>query len=447
MASTGKTLDIAIVGGSLGGLFAATPLLRMPQKHRVTILERSGTPLLHDQGAGVVAGGSVQKWVEKFDVFGKEARVTSKTRTYLNREGQIVDREDLTQWMTSWDLLYQLGRANFDGQQSGHVANQWDQVSDGPDGERVKEAWGRAKYEYGRAVEGLELAGDKVQISWRDTREGSPQKGEPGTLVVDFVVCADGPSSGMRKMLLNDKASQRIYAGYVAFRGTVPETELDDPARDAFVEKFTFFHTQGIQILGYTIPGANGDLELGKRLVNWVWYWNFPEDSEEYKEVLTDSNGNRHRYTLPTGGHIGEEVWNRQKGRAKEVLPPQFAQLVQKTQKPFVQAITDVTAPAQGAPVGRLLGGKAALLGDALAGFCPHTAASTSQAAFDALMLERAFAGEITWGQYEENVLQYANTWQRKGVMLGTCSQFENISTHASPLTMMARDQQFASRD
>jgi 2-polyprenyl-6-methoxyphenol hydroxylase-like FAD-dependent oxidoreductase len=81
MSSTGKSLDIAIIGGSLGGLFAATPLLRMPQKHRVTILERSGTPLLHDQGAGVVAGGNVQKWVEKFDVFGKEARVSTQAST------------------------------------------------------------------------------------------------------------------------------------------------------------------------------------------------------------------------------------------------------------------------------------------------------------------------------------------------------------------------------
>lgn len=342
--------------------------------------------------------------------------------------------------MTSWDLLYYLGRANFDGQFSEHVASQWDQVNDGPDGERVKEAWGRAKYEYGRSVEGLQVVNDKVEVTWRDTREGSPNKGEQGTLIVDFVVCADGPSSGMRKMLLSDQAAQRKYAGYVAFRGTVLETELETATRNVFVEKFTFFHTQGTQILGYAIPGANGSVTPGKRLVNWVWYWNFPEDSEEFKEVLTDSKGNRHRYTLPTGGYIGEEVWKRQKQRAEEVLPPQFAELVKKTKKPFVQAITDVTAPAPGAPVGRLLGGRAALLGDALAGFRPHTAASTSQAAFDALMLERAFAGEITWSQYEDNVLQYANTWQRKGVMLGTCSQFEKISTHATPLSMMARD-------
>jgi 2-polyprenyl-6-methoxyphenol hydroxylase-like FAD-dependent oxidoreductase len=76
MSLEGKCLDIAVVGGSLGGLFAAIPLLRMPQKHRVTILERNGRPLLHDQGAGIVAGGHVQKWIEKFDLFGKETRVS-----------------------------------------------------------------------------------------------------------------------------------------------------------------------------------------------------------------------------------------------------------------------------------------------------------------------------------------------------------------------------------
>ena len=64
------SLDIVVVGGSLGGLFAAIPLLRMPQKHKVTILERSGTPLLHDQGAGIVAGQNVQRWLDKFESFG-----------------------------------------------------------------------------------------------------------------------------------------------------------------------------------------------------------------------------------------------------------------------------------------------------------------------------------------------------------------------------------------
>ena len=79
MSQKGDSLDIAVIGGSLGGLFAAIPLLRMPQKHNVTILERSGTPLLHDQGAGIVAGENVQRWVEKFDLFGVKGTVSGCT--------------------------------------------------------------------------------------------------------------------------------------------------------------------------------------------------------------------------------------------------------------------------------------------------------------------------------------------------------------------------------
>ena len=76
MASDGKSLHIAIIGGSLGGLLAAVPLLRRPERHTVTILERSGTPLLHDQGAGIVAGHNLRKWVEQHDLWKTEATVS-----------------------------------------------------------------------------------------------------------------------------------------------------------------------------------------------------------------------------------------------------------------------------------------------------------------------------------------------------------------------------------
>ena len=355
---------------------------------------------------------------------------------YLNREGEVIDREEYTQWMTNWDLLYHLGRANFDGQKSAHVAANWERVLHGSEGARLQESWGRARYEYGRLVEDLKVQGDKVEITFKDTRDESETRGQVSRMLVDFVVCADGPSSRTRGMLLG-KVAERQYAGYVAFRGTVPEKELE--LAQVFVEKFSFFHTQGTQILGYTIPGLDGTVEPGQRLVNWVWYWNFADGTPEYKEVLTDSSGTHHRYTLPTGGKMRKEVWDRQMQRATDCLPPQFAELVKKTKKPFVQAITDVEPPAMGSRVARLLEGKAVLLGDALAGFRPHTAASTSQAAFDALQLEQAFAGKITWDEYEEGVMEYASNWQRKGVWMGTRSQFGRAND-ASPLQTTARD-------
>ena len=424
------TLPSLQVGGSLAGLFAAIPLLRLG--HKVTILERSPTPLLHDQGAGIVAGGDTQAFFARHDLFKREIAVRSQARLYLDGEGEVLDREGYGQRMTSWDLLYFLGRANFGGLRSGYVdgdGKMWEEVSGG---EEVGEQWGRGRYEFGREVSGVgEVEGGKVEVRWRSTRaqegeakgEGEVEDETEGKMTADYFICADGPSSHLRGRLL-ESASKREFVGYVAFRGTVPEQNLSQAAKDVFVERFTFYHADGVQVLAYTIPGKNGSLDQGHRLVNWVWYWNCEEEGSEYREIMTDADGKFHRFTLPTGGKMSTTVWDRQKQRAREILPPQFAEMVEKTERPFVQAITDVEPPARGTEVGRLLNGKAALVGDALAGFRPHTAASTSQAAFDALQLERVFAGEIEWDEYERGVLDFAWSWQQRGAMLGERSQF-----------------------
>ena len=73
--------------------------------------------------------------------------------------------------------------------------------------------------------------------------------GGAGQSVADMVVAADGPSSTIRRLL--EPEVERKYVGYVAWRGTCPETQLSDIAREQFVEKFTFFHTTGNKILGY----------------------------------------------------------------------------------------------------------------------------------------------------------------------------------------------------
>jgi 2-polyprenyl-6-methoxyphenol hydroxylase-like FAD-dependent oxidoreductase len=198
----------------------------------------------------------------------------------------------------------------------------------------------------------------------------------------------------------------------------VPESQLSDAAKESFVEKFTFFHTTGIQILGYLIPGREGTLERGERLFNWVWYCNYKDGSPELEELMTDIHGKRHSITLPVGT-MQPQVWEKQKEYAVEVLPPQFAEAVQKTQQPFIQAITDVV-PSQNC----FMNGKVLIVGDALAGFRPHTAASTSQAAYDALMMGEWMNGNIDQKGYEHRVMEYAQTLQKHGVMLGERSQF-----------------------
>ncbi|KAK5074070.1 hypothetical protein LTS08_007995 [Lithohypha guttulata] len=412
MAASSKPLHIVIVGGSLAGLMAAIPLRRLG--HKVTILERSPVPLLHDQGAGVVAGGDTLEWVRRHGRSKHTAddiSTLSQWRYYLDRQGNVIDQENSHQRMTSWGVLYNLGRENFDD--PGNIQG----------GGREDE---NARYEYGRKVIGVEDKGDQIELKYERCRQQDEQEGHYESIQSDFLIIADGPSTHLRKMLLGEATAERTYAGYVAFRGTVPEAELSDSASNVFVEKFSFFHgtNPNTQILAYTIPGAQGTLVEGQRLVNWVWYHNVPFDSEEYAEIMTDKNGSKHRFTLPTGGFLQAGVWERQRQLAQDRLPPQFAELVFKTNAPFVQAITDLEPPKNKWEVARQMKGKAVIVGDALAGFRPHTAASTSQAAFHALRLEEVFSDRLSWDDYEEMVFEYATKRQKHGVWLGTRSQF-----------------------
>ncbi|KAK5128808.1 hypothetical protein LTR85_000141 [Meristemomyces frigidus] len=394
--------SVIIVGGSLAGLMHALTLLSLPSPPKVRILERSPTALLHNQGAGVVAGNETQQFFAEYVRPGRDIAVTSPARHYLNRKGEVMPEsvEHRAQKMTSWDLLYHLLRWRVEGMQSEYVEGL-------PSDDRPK-----AQYENGCTVTAIDHASGSggVKLTWTHKDHGSQ------SATADRVIAADGASSTIRRLLAPEV--ERKYAGYVAWRGTVPETQLSDSAREVFIDRFTFYHAPGLQILGYMIPGENGTLEPGKRLFNWVWYCNYAENSPELDELMTDTQGRRHAITLPVGG-MTEAVLAKQKAYAKEVLPPQYAEAVQKTEQPFVQAITDNISPRNS-----LMDGKVLLVGDALAGFRPHTAASTGQAAFDALTMGEWLGGKISKTEYDGRVLDFAQKVQRHGVMLGERSQF-----------------------
>ena len=130
---------------------------------------------------------------------------------------------------------------------------------------------------------------------------------------------------------------------------------------------------------------------------------------------MIDSDAKHHPITLPTG-KMRKDILKGQREYARKVLPPQFADIVCDTKQPFIQAIIDVISPQNSFFDSKLL-----LIGDALAGFRPHTAASTSQAAFDAQKPYEMMGGEISLKQWEEETMEYA---RKKGVNMGQRSQF-----------------------
>jgi 2-polyprenyl-6-methoxyphenol hydroxylase-like FAD-dependent oxidoreductase len=327
----------------------------------------------------------------------------------------------MVQNMTSWDLAYYILRANVDGVESAYC--------EVPKKQDVEE---EVRHLHGHKVTGVEEKGDRVAVSYTTT------EGKDGIMEADLVIGADGPSSIIRSIFA--PSVQRTYAGYVALRGTIPEDDVSPATREAFSERFTFFHTHGIQILAYLIPGENGTLEPGKRLINFVYYTNFPSPSldapsPELAELMTDVDGSRHRITMPPG-KTDPQAWEKQREIAREKLPPQFAELVRDTKAPFVQVITDAIAPTN-----EFLGGKVILVGDSLANFRPHTVASTSQAAFDAMIVADMMEGKVSRREWKKQTMAYARTMQKRGVDMGVRSQHQDL-----PLEEHIKDRNLASR-
>ncbi|KAL5348507.1 hypothetical protein ACLOAV_005923 [Pseudogymnoascus australis] len=394
-----KKLNVVVVGGSLGGLTVGLALKHLG--HNVTILERNPTELLHDQGAGIFAGGDTLEVFKRYDRCNRPLAVTSRELQYFNKNGDVVHRVVKDQDMTSWDVCYHIMRANFDGIKSGYC----DQVPE------PLPTDGKAVHLHDHKVTSFNEEGNGVRVYFE---KGD---GSKGSLFADLLVGADGASSTIREILVPEV--KRTYVGYIALRGTVLETEATDAAREAFQEKSALFHAPAIQILAYTMPGGNGSVKPGNRLLNWVYYVNLP--SSELAEVLTDIDGVQHHNTVPPG-KLNPKFWEKQKQIARETLCPQFADLVCDTKKPFVQAITDAISPNN-----EFLGGKVVLIGDALAGFRAHTAASTSQAAFDAMILADMIENKVSREKWKLETMGFARTVQNRGVDMGRRSQYETL--------------------
>lgn len=192
----------------------------------------------------------------------------------------------------------------------------------------------------------------------------------------DLLIGADGPHSTTRSLLLPDDFPD--YAGYVAWRGLLPETAVDGATAAQLVDAFTFQSGDAHQLLTYLIPGEDGSTRAGERRWNWVWYRPLAAGTP-LDAALTDRQGVQRALSVPPGALNGEAI-ARLRADAHEQLAPALAALIHATESPFLQIIQDYRAP-------RLVFGRAVLLGDAAFVARPHTGAGASKAAANAVAL------------------------------------------------------------
>jgi 2-polyprenyl-6-methoxyphenol hydroxylase-like FAD-dependent oxidoreductase len=191
----------------------------------------------------------------------------------------------------------------------------------------------------------------------------------------DLLVGADGGNSTVRQQFW--PAMRPTYAGYLAWRGLIPEDDMPRAARELLHGDFGFANNKGSHILGYLVPGEQNDVRPGHRLYNWVWYRVAGEGM--LSEIMTDRNDDPRGYAVPEGLLAARWVWHLHRD-AQDLLPLPFRQVVEATAQPFAQAIRDLASD-------HMVLGRVLIVGDAAAIPRPHTAASTSKAAANALAL------------------------------------------------------------
>ncbi|MCD2191490.1 FAD binding domain-containing protein [Actinomycetospora soli] len=369
-----------VVGGSIGGLTSA--LLLRELGFTVDVFERTPEELDH-RGGGIVLQPITMKWFDGRSSRKIEQLSTHSSRLrYLGANNEVLHDEPAEWRYTSWGTVYRALLADF----------------------------GRDHYFLGEHCAGFSQDDDHVEVRFVSGRVES----------ADLVVFADGISSTARRRMFPDLTRQ--YSGYVGWRGTVREDQVSRETYAALDDGLNYALAPNTHIVIYQIPGWDGELAPGARLLNYVWYRNVP-DGPELQELTTNTLGFEAPVSVHPGG-VQQRYVDEVRRSAQELLPPAPAEVVVTTEQPYVQVVFDTRIPG-------MIDGRVAIVGDAAFAARPHAAAGTAKAADDAWNLYEhlgAAGGDIPTAlkQWEPGQLELGNQLIDRVSVMGRRSQFDN---------------------
>lgn len=356
-------LRIAVAGGSIGGLTAGVLLHELG--HDVHVFERS-TAALQARGAGIVVLPMTEKYfVDRGGGFDSDVALTLTNWSYVDAQGTVTSESPTHNRFSSWNTVY---RALLDVLPS-------------------------ERYHLSRQVTGFEQTPDSVTVLFAD--------GEPHEC--DVLVAADGIASTVRSVVEPDTEPE--YAGYVAWRGTVMESELSRETQAMFEDAMVYQVLDHSHILIYAIPGPDDSIAPGERALNFVWYRNAP--GPVFDDLMTDRDGVNRGATMPPG-MVQQRFLDEMHDDARRNLAPQIREVVLACDAPFIQAIYDMTMQ-------RFVYGRVVVIGDAACSLRPHVAAGTAKACADGWALrdhlaatDDLFAALAAWEAQQLAVARHA---------------------------------------
>lgn len=320
-----------VIGGSLGGLFAANLLRDLGWE--VEVFEKVADDLA-SRGAGIGTHAELVAVLAKLGI-AMDGRLGVKAgeRICVDREGRELYRMYWGHTMSAWANVYR----------------------------PLKDRFPAARYHFGKGLSLLRQDAHEVVAHFED---GSSARGE-------LLIGADGLRSAVRAQLF--PGLQPAYGGYVAWRAMVEDTALPAALRDWLGDVYWFVLPPGEMMLCYAVPAKEPSRGFGARDWNIVWYR--PVTAEKLADLCTDPSGRCHGTGIPPP-LIRAEVLASLKNDARALLAAPLAELVERSQ-PFFQAIFDLESPS-------LAVGRVALLGDAAFVARPHVGMGVTKAALDA---------------------------------------------------------------
>ncbi|MGH6741282.1 MAG: FAD-dependent monooxygenase, partial [Bradyrhizobium sp.] len=187
-----------IIGGSVGGLFAAN--LLHSTGWDVDVFERNPDELA-GRGAGISTHPQLHEVTRRLGIpFDDSMGIGIETVIFLERDGRCIDRRPTMRLMSSWGRVFRSLRDHMPG---GH-------------------------YHLGKSLTRVEQDANGVTAKFAD---GSSARG-------DLLVGADGGRSTVRELFL--PGHQLEYAGYVAWRAMLDERDVPPAIHAELFANYTY---------------------------------------------------------------------------------------------------------------------------------------------------------------------------------------------------------------
>lgn len=350
-----KDYKIAIVGGSISGCAVAIILHRLG--FNVSIFEKRTKGAMLDRGAGLALPMELVNQLIEDDLFDQDfLKLYSKERIFFTidkatRVACELTRQPLNAYLQHWSSLYQ---------------------------SLVKRVPEKIIH-YNTKITTIKVLGDnKIALATNNKHVYS----------FDIIIFADGYNSIGRKQLFPDAKVTRT--NYIAWRGTTDNISLNEIDKMRGVVPF-YLYEKGHALFGL-IPIVNTKHREDNIAISWLVYEMLYENHPLVRDNKVDEN-----ISL---GTMPKEYINYLHEFAKTMLPPFAEKIILQTEKPFLQAIYDVSVPS-------MFKNNMALIGDAGILVRPHTASGATKSLQDVLYLKECL-------QQESDVVKAFQLWNKE---------------------------------